>query len=269
MKIIATVLVSLVLAAPAFASSLLRLENSSLYTFVDYFDWREYGSSQERLLKERGPFFGVGTELLLDLHARKLLTKTKAELFGSIVSYEGQTMFSFADPKKSERPVNTDVDYVGVRLEQDLRWRFPLQSFSIEPFAGVGVRWWLRGLHDSTAYDTDNVPFTAAGYTETWRSVYTTAGVRGEYRHRSDLNFFLEGGARYPFYVSNSVDFADLTLRPKGEWAAVGEVGAHYKRLRVSLHYEGFEVSASPAVAGFLQPQSSSDLFGAKIGLSF
>jgi len=272
MKIIATVLLSLFLAAPAFAASSNVIDSWSLYTFFDSFNWREYKTPSQRLLKESGPMYGAGTDLSLNLYDRKLLLKGKGEVSGSVVDYRGQTQENNDYPARSRRPVNTDVTYVGLRLEGDLGWRFPLQRFSLEPFGGVGGRWWLRGLQDSVTTDAAGNPFIAGGYTETWRTAYATVGSRAAYRAGDSLNVFMEGGARYPFYVSNSVDVANVgtvTLRPRGEWSAVGELGADWRHLRVSVHYEGFRVSASPAKSGYLQPQSASDVYGLRIGWSF
>ncbi|UFS71507.1 hypothetical protein LPW11_04735 [Geomonas sp. RF6] len=272
MKLIATLLFSLFLAAPAFAASPDRVMNWSVYGFVDSYNWREYRGG-ERLLKESGPMLGVGSDLLLNLlDEGNLVVKAKAEMFGSVVDYTGQTQESSFSPTRSKRPVNTDVDYIGSRLEGDVGWRFPLQSVSVEPFGGFGVRWWLRDLNDSTAYDSTGTPFLASGYTESWTSVYATAGVRGTHKSGKNLQFFLEGGVRYPFYVSNEVDVSSvgtITLRPEGQLSGIGEAGVTYKHLRISAHYEGFYVDESPVVSGYLQPKSSSDVYGVRFGWAF
>jgi hypothetical protein len=270
----------LICAAPAVADGpgLVRAWDLSLR--FESFDWQEYGVAGVRNLKESGTMYGLEGSTLLGLYQQNLLLKLDGKIFGSVVDYQGHTQIDTTHPNLSERPVNTDVFYVGSDLFADLGWNFPRESFSFEPFGGVGYRWWLRGLQDSTTLDTGNVPFSTSGYTEHWQSVYGKLGVRGRYEYENQIALFTEGGAKYPFYTGNSVDFAGtgpVTVRPGGRWSGFAEAGMIYGNLRLALTYEGFRYSQSPLVPitlqsgpGFLyQPKSSSDIFGLSVGWSF
>jgi hypothetical protein len=244
------------------------------YLKVESFDWREY-NHQARILKESGQLYGLGASALLGLYRQHLLLKLNGELFGSVVGYRGQTQDDPLNPKQSARPVNTDVLYGGSDLHGDLGWNFPLDPLSIEPFAGVGYRWWLRGLQDATALGTDQVPFKTSGYTETWQTWYAKLGTRARYR-QGDLTLFAEGGARYPFHTENSVDFVNsgrTTFYPVGVCSGFAETGFSYRHFKLALSYEGYRYSPSPVVLvggkGFYQPRSASDLLGLSLGLTF
>jgi hypothetical protein len=262
--------------APALADSSGLVKEWDLHLKVESFDWREYGSSGARILKESGPLYGVGGGALLDLNHRGLLLKLDGELFGSVVDYQGETQFDGSNPRQSERPVKTDVYYFGTDLRADLGWNFPVESFSCQPIAGIGYRWWLRGLQDSTAVATDSVPFDTSGYTETWQSLYGRVGARAQYQHDSRLSLFASGGAKYPFYTENSVDFAGsgrTAFHPVGNWSGFAETGVTYRQLRLSLSYDGFRFAPSHLVRvgtkDFYQPKSCSDLFGLSLGWIF
>jgi hypothetical protein len=75
-----------------------------------------------------------------------------------VVDYDGQTQRGL--------PVNTDVSYVGTKAEGAIGWAIPLASSRLEPFAGLGYRWWLRDIHDATITDPSRAaPVQALGYT--------------------------------------------------------------------------------------------------------
>jgi hypothetical protein len=281
MKVLVLFLFSLLFcSAPALADGPGLVKEWDLSLRFEYFDWQEYGVAGARNVKEGGAMYGLEGAVLLDIYRQKLLLKLDGKLFGSVVDYQGHTQIDAAHPDLSERPVNTDVSYVGSDLFADLGWNYPLESFSFEPFAGVGYRWWLRGLQDSSALDTNSVPFATSGYTELWQSAYGKLGIRARYQYGNRITLFTEGGAKYPFYTGNSVDFVGtgpLTVRPGGRWSGFAEAGVTYRHLRFALSYEGFRYSQSPLVPvtlqngpGFLyQPKSSSDIFGVNLGWSF
>jgi hypothetical protein len=250
------------------------VEEVSASISPQYFQWEE-SIGGKRLLREQGWLVGAGAQVRVDLlktEAGSLMLKGKAELFGGVVDYDGQTQ------PPNPFPVKTDVTYIGARGETDLGWRFPVQKVSIEPFAGIGYRWWLRDLHDSTAFDPvqgRNVP--VGGYTEYWQTVYARLGAHLDYSVSDTWKLFWEAGAKYPFYNSNTVAFTDVgekTIRPENAWSAFAEVGARYKRFRPSMFYEGFRYSQSPLVAiggnrAIYQPKSDSDIVGISLGWAF
>ena len=256
-------------AAPAFAAESGALTELYIYPSIQYFQWEEFHAGQ-RLLRETGPMFGVGAMVGLEspkLDIGNTLTfRAKAELFGSVVDYDGQTQPP--DPL----PVETDVIYFGTKSEIDLGWRYTFGSLYLEPFGGAGVRWWLRDLQDSTTRDEIGNNVRVIGYREDWVSAYARVGLRSGFNVAKDVRVFAEAGAKYPFYTTNSADFpgeGSVTVKPEGEWSAFAEIGAQYRWFRPSVFYEGFRYSASPPSSGLFQPKSDSDIIGINLGFAF
>ena len=280
MKVIAVALVVwFISAVPAGAARFGGVEELYFGPSVDYFQWKEFlGGTQ--VVKESGPLFGVDATVDLNLlqtdDAGALKLKGKLGLFGGDVDYDGS--ITSTNPAYDGLPVKSDVVHFGVRQEVDLGWRLPLQEVAVEPFGGIGYRWWLRDIDNSTTRDLAGQPLGVQGYTEYWQTVYARVGARGRYDVNGDLRFFVEGGARYPFYTENEADFpgvGTVTVKPGGAWSAFAEAGFRYRNFRTGIHYEGFRFAQSPGVRGYsvsagkyvtiYQPRSESDV----VGISF
>lgn len=248
-------------ALPASAAS---LDEVTPYFSSQYFTWEEH-SDGRRILKERGPLFSGGI-LLGGITDFSLTLRGKAALFGGVVDYDGETQ------KPNPVPVRTDVAYFGTLQQFDVGYRFSSGNVRVEPFAALGYRWWLRDLHNATSVTGQPV----SGYTEWWQVGYGRLGARGRYLMQSGVSVFAEGGATYPFYVANSVIFASsgtTTFRPVGELSGFAETGIAWSKLKLTLSYEGLRFSQSPVKFAdnryFLQPDSSSDIFGVSLGWAF
>lgn len=242
------------------------------YFAAQYFTWSEYDSGGARLLKESGPLVAAGARLELPLThlLQHVLLRSKAELFGGKVNYSGQTQG--ANPI----PVDTDVIYFGVDLGFDVGPKIQRDDWYLYPFAGLDYRGWYRMLQDSTS---GNV--AVSGYTEDWETGSGRFGIRYGKELPRQRSLFVEGGAKYPFYVGNTVEFVEagkVTFRPRGLWSAFGEVGFRSDRLEVAATYEGFRYAESPQVIVrtgstppqfFFQPDSDSDIWGLRVGLRF
>lgn len=273
-SLMAALFVALASPLPASAS---RLEEFVLYPFVQYFNWEEFDSRGNRLLEESGPLFGVGTLLRVDLRDGRLMLQAKGELFGGNVDYDGQTQNDPVNPEFSEIPVKTDVDYFGTRIEGDFGVRFGEEKGSVEPFIGLGYRYWIRDLNDSVAIDRNGDPVGVGGYTEEWQSLYTRWGMRGAYAFDEDFRLFAEVGGKYPIYNENTVDYFsddDVTIKPGKNFSPFAEIGFRLDRFRATVFYEGFKFSRSPLVyAGgndfLLQPESKSEIIGISLGYCF
>lgn len=268
----------LFLASPVFAGqSGLVEEWSILFPSLQYFTWEEFKPAGTRIVKEEGLLVGAGGMARLNLYDKKLMLKLKGELFGGDVHYNGHTQQDTLNPAQSERPAKTDVIYFGTKAESDLGWRLPLSDVSFEPFAGLGYRWWLRALQETTALDTGGNPFPVGASAEFWMSFYSRLGARAAWNFAKDLTLFAEGGGKYPFYNENRADLpggGSVTVKPGNEWSAFGEIGVTYKRFRPTLYYEGFRFSQSSVVpvgnnTGVLQPRSDSDIFGINLNWVF
>jgi hypothetical protein len=273
MKIVAMLALSLaLLASPVFAG----VEEWYLYPSLQYFTWEEFIGGK-RLVKEDGPLFAVGGGVTFDLYRKSLLLKAKGEMFGGDVDYDGQTQRDSTNPAMSERPLATSVVYFGSKLESDLGWRMATRAGSFEPFGGLGYRWWMRALQNSTATDANGNPFPVGGYTEWWHTVYTRLGLSWAFTVNSDLTLFAEGGGIYSFLNRNIADFpgvGNVTIKPEPRWSGFAEAGLKYGRFRPAFFYEGFRFGQSPVVpisatSGLLQPQSDADIYGINFGWAF
>ncbi|WP_052263421.1 autotransporter outer membrane beta-barrel domain-containing protein [Geobacter pickeringii] len=278
-RIIGTIAVFAALTASSATAA--GFEEFSLYPTIQYFTWKEYDSGGARLLKEDGPLFGVGGTATLDLHDNFLFLRGKAELFGGQVDYDGQT--TDTDPRFDRLPVKSDVNYFGGKIETDFSWRLPGPDGSLEPFAGLGYRHWLRNIEASSTQTRDAIPVAVqtSSATEEWLSLYARLGVRGTYRLSDSVRISLEGGARYPFLNRNYAEAfgQNVTLEPRGSWSAFGELSTQFGRFRPAVYYEGFRFGKSPTVAaydpvnaqlvGILQPESSADIIGFSFSFLF
>jgi len=260
-RLLVTAAISACCALPAAAGA---LEEVTPYISAQRFTWQEY-SGGRRLLKESGPLFSTG--VVLGAVAKSSFTmRGKGELFGGEVGYRGETQ------APSSIPISTDVTYFGTRQELDLGYRVEAAKVRLEPFGGVGHRWWIRSLQDTTTAAGEPV----FGYTESWQTLYGRLGARGRLILPGGIRVAAEAGAKYPFYTGNSVDFSNsgvTTFHPGPKWSGFAETGISYRNLRLTLLYEGFRFSQSAEkqvqTNNFFQPESSSDIFGVSLGWAF
>jgi hypothetical protein len=251
-----------------------KLEPVSLFAAFRWHQWREQYSEQATgnpaSLKEQGPLFGIGVTVPIDLlpaptaHGT-LILRNSGELFGGQVRYNGHLQ----NQNGTLTPYQTDVVYFGAQGAADLGWRFPVKTLTIEPFAGLGVRWWLRDLQGS------------GGYTEYWLSLSSRLGGRLSWLLADGLTLSAVGGAMLPLYTTNTADGS--TIKPEGQWSGFGELACASGRWEHSLFYDGLRYKKSPSVrAGtvvdingvphqtfVLQPPSQSDIFGYRLGYRF
>lgn len=258
-----TLLAAALVLSSAAPGSAATLELLAPYLSGQYFTWQERVSGA-RILKESGTLFSAGVVegAVTDFG---MTIRGKGELFGGEVGYDGQTQDA------TPLPVSTDVVYLGTVQQLDLGYRAGTGGLSFEPFAGAGYRWWLRDLQDTRAATGEPV----YGYTELWQTAYARIGARGRYVTPS-ASVFAEGGGKYPFFAGNRVDFdgyGDTMFRPGGRWSAFGDAGVQWRRLKLTLSYEGFRFSHSAfktvGTRLYFQPDSSSDLFGLSAAWSF
>lgn len=267
------ILALVLLASQAAAAEFGGIRELYVGPSIAYFHWQESVAGQ-KVLTEQGPMYGVDGTIALDLlkteQAGALTLKGKVGLFGGLVYYDGQTQ------APSNLPVKTDVIYVGVKEEIAVGWAMPLGDGRLGPFAGLGYRWWLRDLQDST---TNNGTSTVkvSGSTEVWESAYTKVGAALSMPLNKDWRIFVEGGGKYPFYNRSSSDIPGIgntTVRPEPRWSAFAELGARSRTLRPAVFYEGYRTGQSPVVqisstSGVVQPKSDEDVVGVSFSYCF
>ena len=234
---------------------------TDIYFKVDSVTWKEFSDTGTQILKETGELYGLGIAGKTDrLNAWTFMGKF--ELFGGSLDYDGQTQGGI--------PAQTDTDYFGLKLEGTIGWNFPVsEKASIEPFGGLGVRYWSRDLQSTP---------TGIGYEELWWSFYSKFGVHGDLVVSDTVKLFAEGGIILPISNENEVNLGfaglgNITLEPGNEPSAFGEVGLRWKRLKVAAFYESLRFSKSDLVQSggfvFWQPESEADIFGLYLGYSF
>ncbi len=230
------------------------------YFNVESLSWKEFDNSGDQLLKESGPIFAVGYSVKLDI--KPITLKSKAELFGGRINYDGQTTGSSAPASKE-----TDSDYLGVKIEVDSGWKFIInEKFSLEPFAGLGVRRWKRDIESTES---------SIGQEETWRSIYTRIGVRGDRIYPDNLKSFFELGVNIPFDNENEFEGPGYTatVEPGNKASFFAEAGLKWRLFKTTIFYEGMKFSKSNTVTvnnvQVWQPKSKADIFGINIGVSF
>jgi hypothetical protein len=232
------------------------------------FTWKEFDGTN-RLLRESGALMGPGFSYFRETPDH-LTVNPKAELFVGDVDYDGQV--------QSGEAAKTTVTYVGVTLQGDLGRRFG-ESAYVEPFLGIGYRFWLRQIQDGRTASGQ----TAVGYTERWTSIYARLGLRGGVSISESAQVFAEAGVKLPYYNQNSVALSggnsqsDFSLRPGLQSSFFAELGVKMRRLKGSLFYDGMRFSRSnpilmdtaDGVFVITQPQSTSDTFGLMLGVTF
>ncbi|MBN2539580.1 MAG: autotransporter domain-containing protein [Deltaproteobacteria bacterium] len=235
---------------------------ADIYVKFESFTWKEYSDGGSQLLKESGPISTLGVSIKSDF-ANSLTLKAKGELFMGSIDYDGQT--------QAGTPVNTDTDYSGFKIEADIGKIFMVaEKSSLEPFAGLGWKSWLRDLKSTS---------NAFGYEETWSIVYAQLGVRGDRVFSKQLKIFAEAGLNFPIYNENVVDLggSTVTIEPGKEVSLFAEAGFKWRNLKASFFYEGMRFSKSGVefieyagdIYGFYQPESKADIFGVRIGIAF
>src|SRR5574341_1869867 len=110
----------LFLAGPAYGIDHNSIKELYLYPSFQYFNWKEFDAGR-RLVKETGPLFGAGGVITLEGpkldDGSSLTLKVKAELFGSVVDYDGHAQNVLTG---QQIPSSTDVTYFGTKGELDV-----------------------------------------------------------------------------------------------------------------------------------------------------
>jgi hypothetical protein len=236
---------------------------NNLYLMAENFTWKEF-SGDETLLEESGPICGLGfSGNVGGKPAQPFAFHYKAEGYFGYIDYDGRT--------QEGDPVKTDTRYLGLKTELGLGYKIFIgeSGFSFEPLGGFGYRWWMRDITDSSRG-------VGLGYEEFWQSYYGRLGLRGEKSFSEQFNIFIEAAAIIPFYNQNTVDLSEfdlgtITVEPGNETSFCAEAGFIFKKLRLSVFYEGLRFSESDkeGLLRFYQPKSEADSYGATIGLAF
>jgi hypothetical protein len=238
-----------------------------VYAAVESFVWKEFTDSA-RLLKESGTLTGFGVSYRNEFSDWMILDES-AEIFGGRAGYDGGA--------SSGVPVTSTVDYLGLKLKGDAGKEFSMAgSFSLEPFAGLGFRAWLRRIRNGITPAGDPVQ----GYTEQWATLHARLGVRGGMDISQAKRIFVEAGLKLPLYNENTAYLSttgtgpDVTMHPGLEWSLFAEAGIRMDDVKAGVFYDGMRFSRSPDVfvrksLFFYQPRSTADIYGVNLGILF
>lgn len=263
-KVVYATMMLLASVASSFGGELPKSEYW-VYVPVENYNWKEFGSSGEKLLEESGVRFGLGVDYRYRSLKGKLPLRFRGEFVYGDVDYDGQT--------QSGIPAETNTTYLSWKAEGDAAWRFWFDKVVLDPMLGFGYKGWSRDIKSSGVIDPETGEGGRSnGYTEKWEMLYTYAGMRLETnRWRNDKwGLFGEASARIPVSVSNKVDEFGITVHPKKDITPYAEIGGWYDMVRVAAYYERMSFGQSPySPEGAYQPESTSDIFGLKLGLRF
>jgi len=253
-------------------------EEFDVFGTVESFTWKEFDLNNTRVLKESGPLFGLGVAYRKE-YPDQISLDGSAGIFGGSVGYRGFTT--------SGDPITTAVDYLGLKLKGDAGRTFNIaESFTIQPFLGLGIRAWARHIRDSTILSGQNAGLLSKGYTEQWTTLHARLGARGGMDISQTNSLFVEAGLKLPVYNENLAYFSregiapDQTMHPGLQVSLFGEAGVRLlmtgdrmgmKRMKASVFYDGLRFSRSPDVAlrKFYQPRSAADIYGVNLGVLF
>lgn len=254
-------LAGLLLSTPVWAAGDLAIGVGS-----EYFSWREYDDSGDRLLEESGP------RLFMTVDAERRygdwVYGFRGRIYSAQVDYDGQLL--------DGTPYKTDTDYNGLTLEFDFTHPITFNGdYSASAWAmrlGLGYDTWRRNILGS------------GGYEEHYTIPYLRLGML--YGRESALQVL--AGVKYPFSTEEDVDwsrfgFDDPALSPEPDFSLFATLAYRMaKHWRLSLSYDsyrfkksdeevlrvdGVAVTSGGSPVTVFQPESQQDTFG--LGLSY
>lgn len=238
-----------------------QLVESTWYTRVDYFHWKERLDGQD-FVNEEGALFTLG------YMRRNGAERFRGEFFGADVNYNGGAQWGDG----SSEPLNSHTKYTGVRGEYDLIYD-PEWWPNISLLIGVGSRFWFRDLPTDMTVSGNWVQ----GYEETWWTVYPYLGLERRRTLNDDIEFYFSGRIGATAYTYQHVSLDDVTLYPKLGLTGQVELGLRGRHLFLSTYFDGMAWRESALVHSIsggwivdsLQPQSRMLTVGLRSGFNF
>jgi hypothetical protein len=227
-----------------------------------YFTWTEFGPNGAALLTESGSLLVVGVDPRIAFGPKKrfFVDAGTSSYFGK-VDYDGQTQNG--DPYKSK------TGYFGLELAPTAGYVFSVsRRFQLTPTGGLGFEYWHRDLDDGGPH----------GYDEKYTVFRIQAGLRGTYLLNRDVGFYSTLQLKIPVSISESVHLGargvgqplDVNLSPGISPAILIEGGSTIRGVvDVALYFETWTLTKSNLDKGFLQPDSTRQIFGIRVGHSF
>ncbi len=233
------------------------------------YQWKEQFSGGTP--RESGPMLTLGgyVSAFPWESAPRVTIRGDVEMFLARVPYS-----TFAQSLSSPgvvTPVDTHSDYLGFRYEGSLGRLFFSEAGWLEPFLGLGARWWLRYI------ETDD---SSKGYSETYHTLYGRVGVRSG--RPVGPRFRLHGAVSFDpmLWAQERIDWSDisgekLTVQNGKRPGWTIELGIGDGWLDGTMYWRATRFGESnrvPCLGGAsrcFQPESDQDIIGMKLGLKF
>lgn len=230
---------------------------------INDFTWEENlpnGTS----LEESGLLFGIHLQGHIDL-PQAWESYLYGEFYAGTVDYDG----FLVDLDGSIEPYQSETTYAGIAGAWDAGYDVSASTYwTVLPFVGLGLHYWIRSLDDEEGY----------GYDEYWLTLYGRAGLRVAWQYSPETEVYALGAFLLPFYnyeravnVPLSPGNDDIELEPEEEVGYQFEAGVNHGRLHASIFYEAMNFGQSDLddTGSFFQPESTRDVVGGRVGIRF
>lgn len=231
---------------------------------AEYYRWQERFDGTT-VVEENGLLTGVSAEYT---HAasNRVGVAVLGDFFGGQTAYDG----GIQSPGGDLIPAESDVAYVGLRLEGRLLRTFAAGAWRLTPEAGLGLRAWNR---DFEALASDEVE--DAAYQEYWLTThgFLGLGVRRPVAARSDVHGRVR--LKLPIRTWERIDLSntggpdDVLLHPQENLGGLVELGGTIRGVEVEAFVEWIKFDRSDLdedYGVFFQPDSEALLAGLRVG---
>jgi hypothetical protein len=180
-------------------------------------------------------------------------------------------------------PVTTHTTYLGITPEGSIGLRQGVESGYLEPFIGLGYRWWWRDIGGDT------------GYPEYYNLIYGRLGLRTEHGLGGTLKFHTTFSVDPVLWARETIDLTESAYIDSGGALVQGqrftvenglrpgwtvEVGIRQGMVDLTGYWQAVRLDESNSVTCYdsvdpaarrscFQPESHQDIFGLRVGLAF
>lgn len=233
-------------------------------------------------VKESGPVFQFGgyVSAAPSKSAAAMTLRGDLRVLVGQVDYEG---FNQDLSTGALTPATTDTTYLGITPEVSVGLRQGVESGYLEPFVGLGYRWWWRDIGGNT------------GYPEYYNLIYSRLGLRMEHEIAGNLKFHSTFSVDPVLWARETIDLTESAFLDSGGALVQGqrftvknglrpgwtiEVGLQQARVNLTGYWQAVRIDESNSVRCYdsvnpasrrscFQPKSQQDIFGLRVGLSF
>jgi hypothetical protein len=251
---------------PALAQSLQhRLEVTPYFDLKGY-SWKEFSETGSEDLKESGMLLSLGAiprfAFTKDL---RFFAQGDFQFYFGNVNYDGYVQ----DNVGNRTPFTTEVGYFGFEIAVSSGYSFPIsKGFELAPRGGFGIEYWNRDIGRGQV---------KAGYVEKYWVVLGDLAVEGRYTLNRDIRLSSTISMRIPVSISESVDLStasptlpsDISLSPGKNPRFVFKLGGTFYNTFAELYFITWTLSRSAEDRGFLQPESTRQNYGMRVGYTF